>query len=62
MDLLNDRGLMGEGCIPLRHIRAWVEAAGFHGFNEVEVFSTRLWAMNQDDYLKKIIQAYREHV
>jgi sugar phosphate isomerase/epimerase len=62
MDLLNDRGLMGEGCIPLRHIRAWVEAAGFHGFNEVEVFSTRLWAMDQDDYLKKIIQAYRGHV
>ena len=62
MDLLNDRGLMGEGCIPLRHIRAWVEAAGFQGFNEVEVFSTRLWAMDQEDYLKKIIQAYREHV
>ena len=53
---------MGEGCIPLRHIRAWVEAAGFQGFNEVEVFSTRLWAMDQEDYLKKIIQAYREHV
>ncbi len=32
-DLLLDRGLMGEGCIPLRPIRAWVEAAGFQGFN-----------------------------
>lgn len=62
VDLLNDRGLMGEGCIPLRQIRAWVEAAGFKGFNEVEVFSTRLWAMDQDDYLKKIIQAYQTHV
>ncbi len=61
-DLLNDRGLMGEGCIPLREIRAWVEAAGFKGFNEVEVFSTRLWGMDQDEYLGKIVQAYREHV
>jgi sugar phosphate isomerase/epimerase len=61
-DLLNDRGLMGEGCIPLRQIRAWVEATGFKGFNEVEVFSTRLWAMNQDDYLSKIVEAYHHHV
>lgn len=62
LDLLNDRGLMGEGCIPLRRIRSWVEAAGFRGFNEVEVFSTRLWATDQDEYLAKIVQAYRDHV
>jgi len=62
VDMLNDRGLMGEGCIPLRKIRSWVEAAGFKGFNEVEVFSTRLWAMDQDEYLKMIVQAYRDHV
>jgi len=62
VDLLNDRGLMGEGCIPLRQIRGWVEATGFRGFNEVEVFSTRLWATDQDDYLKQIVQAYRDHV
>lgn len=61
-DLLNDRGLMGEGCIPLRQIHAWVEEAGFRAFNEVEVFSTRLWAMDQDEYLKNIVQAYRDHV
>jgi sugar phosphate isomerase/epimerase len=62
VDLLNDRGLMGEGCIPLRQIRSWVEKAGFSGFNEVEVFSTRLWATNQDEYLKNIVQAYKDHV
>ncbi|MDP2138286.1 MAG: sugar phosphate isomerase/epimerase family protein [Candidatus Didemnitutus sp.] len=62
LDLLNDRGLMGEGCIPLRQIRAWVEATGYTGFNEVEVFSTRLWATDQDDSLAKIVQAYRDHV
>lgn len=62
VDLLNDRGLMGEGCIPLRRIRSWVEAAGFRGFNEVEVFSTRLWATDQDEYLARIVQAYRDQV
>jgi sugar phosphate isomerase/epimerase len=31
-DLLFDRGLMGEGCIPVKQIRAWVEDAGFHRF------------------------------
>lgn len=62
LDLLNDRGLMGEGCIPLRQIRAWVEATGFKGFNEVEVFSSRLWAADQDEYLGRIVQAYRDFV
>jgi sugar phosphate isomerase/epimerase len=62
IDLLNDRGLMGEGCIPLRQIRAWVESAGFRGFNEVEVFSDRLWRQDQDQYLENIVRAYRDHV
>ena len=61
-DLLLDRGLMGEGCIPLRQIRQWVEAAGFNGWNEVEVFSTTHWSGDQQQFLDKIIQAYRDHV
>jgi len=61
-DLLLDRGLMGEGCIPLRQIRSWIEATGFNGFNEVEIFSTRLWASDQEQFLAQIIQAYRDHV
>ena len=60
-DLLLDRGLMGEGCIPIKQIRSWVEAAGFTGFNEVEIFSTAYWIENQEDFLKKIISAYKEH-
>jgi sugar phosphate isomerase/epimerase len=62
VDMRNDRGLMGEGCIPLRHIRAWVESAGFCGFNEVEISSNRLWATNQEDYLKHIVRSYSEFV
>lgn len=61
-DMLNDRGLMGEGCIDNRGIRKIVEKTGFDGPIEVEVFSTRHWATDQDEYLQKIIHAYREHV
>ena len=57
-DFLTDRGLMGEGCIPVKQIREWVEKAGFKGYNEVEVFSERLWAHDQKLYLEKIKKAY----
>ena len=60
-DLLLDRTLMGEGCIPIRQIRSLVEAAGFTGFNEVEIFSTEYWKHDQAEFLKKIITAYKEH-
>ncbi|HEY7087680.1 MAG TPA: sugar phosphate isomerase/epimerase family protein [Tepidisphaeraceae bacterium] len=60
-DLLNDRGLMGEGCIDLREIRGWVESAGFSGFNEVEIFSTDRWATDQNEYVEQIKRAYLEH-
>ena len=59
--LLLDRALMGEGCIHVKQIRSWVEAAGFTGFNEVEIFSAAYWKENQADFLKKIIIAYREY-
>jgi len=60
--LLTDRGLMGDGCIDLRTIRGWVEATGFRGFNEVEIFSEEYWAMDQHAYLEKIRKAYLAHV
>src|SRR6266542_971448 len=60
-DLLLDRGLMGEGCIPVKQIRSWIEATGFTGFNEVEIFSTEYWKEDQSEFLRKIIKAYKEH-
>jgi sugar phosphate isomerase/epimerase len=38
-DLLLDRGMMGDGVIDIRGIRAWMEVAGYAGFSEVEIFS-----------------------
>ncbi|GAB2576147.1 sugar phosphate isomerase/epimerase family protein [Spirosoma areae] len=60
-DFLNDRGLMGEGCINVRQIRGWVERAGFTGFNEVEIFSTNYWSADQTVFLEKIKQGYLHH-
>ncbi len=60
-DMLNDRGLMGEGCIPVQKIRGWVEEAGFSGFNEVEIFSHKFWKEDQTQFLNKIITAYQKH-
>ena len=42
-DLLNDRGMMGDGVIDIPQIRGWVEAAGFEGYSEVEIFSKDDW-------------------
>ena len=57
-DLLNDRGLMGEGCIDLRGIRAMVERNGFNGMIEVEVFSNRWWGQPTHEFLKTIKESY----
>jgi len=60
-DLLNDRGLMGEGCIDLRGIRTLVEKNGFDGMIEVEVFSNRWWEKPTQEFLEAIKQSYLNH-
>ena len=57
-DFLTDRGLMGDGCIDVPQIRGWVEETGFSGYNEVEIFSDKYWAIDQNQYLEKIKNAY----
>ena len=42
-DLLEDRGMMGDGIIDLRRLRGWVDDAGFGGYAEVEIFSRANW-------------------
>jgi sugar phosphate isomerase/epimerase len=51
-DLLNDRGMMGDGVVDLARIRGWMEAAGYRGMHEVELFSTRWWAVDGDRVLE----------
>jgi sugar phosphate isomerase/epimerase len=42
-DLLLDRGMMGDGVIDLKKIRQAIEATGFTGPQEVEIFSRDNW-------------------
>jgi sugar phosphate isomerase/epimerase len=42
-DLLNDRGMMGDGVIDLPRLRGWMEAQGYAGYSEVEIFSSANW-------------------
>ncbi len=60
-DMLNDREIMGKGCIPVPRIRRWVESTGFTGYHEVEIFSDHYWSLDQDHYLKEIVEAYKKH-
>jgi sugar phosphate isomerase/epimerase len=58
-DLLNDRGMMGDGIIELRKIRAWVEQAGYTGAAEVEIFSDRWWSVPADELIDVCASRYR---
>jgi sugar phosphate isomerase/epimerase len=59
-DLLNDRGMMGDGVIDLRRIRGWVEAGGYAGFCEVEIFSAEnWWKRSPEEVLATCIERYR---
>jgi sugar phosphate isomerase/epimerase len=56
-DLLNDRGMMGDGVIDLPLIRSWVERAGYTGFQEVEIFSELdWWRRDPDEVLKTCVE------
>lgn len=58
-DLLNDRGMMGDGVVELKKIRGWMEGAGFQGYCEVEIFSDRWWQEPADAVLDTCISRYR---
>jgi sugar phosphate isomerase/epimerase len=54
-DLRLDRGMMGDGVIDLSAIRRMVEAAGYAGHREVEIFSARNWWRRDPDEVVRII-------
>jgi sugar phosphate isomerase/epimerase len=59
-DLLLDRGMMGDGVIDLPRIRGWVEAAGYKGCVEVEIFSANnWWKRDPDEVLAVVKERYR---
>ena len=52
-DVLNDRGMMGDGVIDIAAIRADVEKAGYVGLIEVEIFSAQNWWKKPVDEILK---------
>jgi sugar phosphate isomerase/epimerase len=58
-DLLNDRGMMGDGVIDIKSVRAAVEATGFAGYSEIEIFSHDWWAKPMDEVLQTCIERHR---
>jgi sugar phosphate isomerase/epimerase len=61
-DLLNDRGMMGDGVVDLKRVRASVEAVGYAGFSEVEIFSEDWWARPMAEVLDTCIARHKEVV
>jgi sugar phosphate isomerase/epimerase len=49
---LMSRGMMGDGCIEIERIRRAVEAAGYRGPVEVEIFNRKIWDTPYDEVLE----------
>jgi sugar phosphate isomerase/epimerase len=61
-DVLAGRGLMGDGVIDLRHVRALVEAAGYQGPIEAEVISSELARGDPWKLMTRVCERYLRHV
>lgn len=61
-DLLNGRGMMGDGVIEIRRLRQAVDAAGYRGPIEVEIFNQDLWRLPGDTLLTLLCQRFVEQV
>jgi sugar phosphate isomerase/epimerase len=58
-DILNDRGMMGDGVIDIRSLRSAVEAEGYSGYSEIEIFSNDWWGRPIDEVLQTCIERHR---
>ncbi|WFU38673.1 sugar phosphate isomerase/epimerase [Bradyrhizobium sp. CB82] len=61
-DILNDRGMMGDGVIDIKRLRAAVEAQGYAGYSEIEIFSNDWWERPIDEVLRTCIARHRSVV
>src|SRR5215468_11883208 len=57
--LLTDRGMMGDGVIDFPAIRRMIEAAGYHGIQEVEIFSDQWWCRPGDEVLATSVERFK---
>jgi sugar phosphate isomerase/epimerase len=57
-DVLLGRGMMGDGHIDFPPLRRAVEAAGYTGDTEVEIFNAEVWATDPDQVLATMKDRY----
>jgi sugar phosphate isomerase/epimerase len=58
-DMLLDRGMIGDGVIDLKTIGAWIEASGYSGSPEIEIFSaSNWWARPADDVIRMCVERF----
>src|SRR5689334_10539428 len=55
-DMLNDRGMMGDGIVDIPRVRSAVEALGYDGYVEVELFSNAWWSRSMDEVIGTCIE------
>ena len=51
--------MMGDGVIDIKSVRGAVEAAGFAGYSEIEIFSDDWWSRPMDEVIKTCIERHR---
>ncbi|MFH8463785.1 sugar phosphate isomerase/epimerase family protein [Streptomyces sp. NPDC017991] len=59
--VLNGRGQLGDGSVDMREWRAYVEAAGYTGPIEVELFNDGLWARDGREVLAETAARFVAH-
>jgi len=60
--MLLGRGMIGDGVIDFRPIRAAVDGAGYRGSIEVEIFNQAIWDMPGDAVLELMRERYLEYL
>jgi sugar phosphate isomerase/epimerase len=58
-DLLNDRGMPGDGVIELKKLRGLVETAGYDGAVEIEIFSDAWWSRPLEEVLDVCVSRFK---
>ena len=53
---------MVDGVIDLRRMRRMIDAAGYDGPIEAEVFNPAIWALPGEEALEMVCRRYLEHV
>ncbi|WP_306332540.1 sugar phosphate isomerase/epimerase [Streptomyces sp. KL118A] len=59
--VLLGRGQLGDGSIDFKAFREAVDAAGYRGPIEVEIFNEELWARDGGEVLKETAERFRTH-